>query len=130
MQKLTQEGVKKHQNLQHQYLTLYYLNQIHSTAAAETSATASTKFNLTAFVDALVDVKRLGILKLPNALHIISKYPPIVKPVSRIISCIPCTQVSVECMFSYLKLVQCENRVRMGNELNDALVFMRTNKPV
>ena len=130
MQKLTQAEVKQHQNLQHQYLTLnsLYLNSLHSTAAAEVSATAFAKPDLAAFAEALVDVERLGRLKLPNALDIISKYPLIVQPVSRIISCLPCAQVSVERMFSHLKLVLRENRVQMGTELTDAIVFMRTNK--
>ena len=107
-----------------------YLNSLHSTTAAEASATASAKFDLTAFAEALVDVERLGRLKWPNVWDIISKYPRIVQPVSRIISCLPCTQVSVERMFSHLKLVLRENRARMGNELTDAIVFMRTNKSV
>ena len=51
-----------------------YLNFLHSTAAAEVSATASAKSDLTAFTQALVDVERLGRLKLPNAWDIISKY--------------------------------------------------------
>ena len=107
-----------------------YLNSLHSTAAAEASATASVKSDLTAFAEALVDVERLGRLKLPNVWDVISKYPLIVQPVSRIISCLLCAQVSVERMFSHLKLVLCENSVRMGNELADAIVFMRTNKSV
>ena len=107
-----------------------YLNSLHSTAAVEASATASAKSDLTAFAEALVDVERLGRLKLPNVWDIISKYPLIVQSVSRIISCLPCTQVSVERMFSHLKLVLRENRARMGNELTDAIVFMRTNKSV
>ena len=107
-----------------------YLNFLHSTAAAETSATASAKFDFTAFAEALVDVERLGRLKLPNIWDFIFKYPLIVQPVSQIISCLPCTQVSVERMFSLLKLVLRENEVRMGNELTDAIVFMRTNKSV
>ena len=43
-----------------------YLNSLHSTAAAETSATASAKCDLTAFGEAIVDVERLERLKLPN----------------------------------------------------------------
>ena len=105
-----------------------YLNFLHSTAAAEASATASAKSNLTAFAEALVDVERLGRLKLPNVWDIFSKYSLIAQPVSRIIGCLLCTQVSVERMFSHLKLVLRKNRVRMGNELTDAI--MRTNKPM
>ena len=68
-----------------------YLNSLHSTAAAEALATASAKSDLTAFAETLVDVVRLGRLKLPNVWDIISKYPLIVQPVSQIISCLPCT---------------------------------------
>ena len=109
MQKLTQAEVK-----QQPYLSDFdaYLNSLHSTAAAEASATASATSDLTAFAEAPVDVKRLGRLKLPNVWDIISKCLLIVYPVSRIISCLPCTQVSVERMFSHLKLVRSENRVR------------------
>ena len=103
---------------------------MHSTAAAEASASASEKSDLTAFAEALVDVELLGRLKLQNIWDIISKYPRIVQPVSRFISCLSCMQVSVERMFSHLKLVLCENRVRIGNELTDDIVFMRTNKSV
>ena len=107
-----------------------HLSSLHSTAAAESSATASAKSDHTAFAEALVDVERLERLKLPNAWNIISKYLLIVQPVSQVISCLPCTQVSVERMFSHLKLVLRENRARMGNELTDVIVFMRTNKSV
>ena len=123
MQKLTQAEVKQHQNLQHQYLKSLQ-------AAAEASATASAKSDLTACAEALVDVERLRRWKLPNVWDIISKYPLIVQLVSRIVSCLPCTQVSVERMFSHLKLVLRENRVRMGNEVNDPIVFIRTNTSV
>ena len=54
----------------------------------------------------------------------------IVQPVSRIISCLLCTQVSIKRMFFQLKLVLRENKVQMGNELTDAIVFMRINKSV
>ena len=107
-----------------------YLNSSHSTAAAEASATASAKSDLTAFAEALVDVERLGRLKLPNVWDTISKYPLVVQPVPRIASCLSSAQVSVERMFSHLKLVLRENRVQMGNELTDAIVFMRTDKSV
>ena len=88
-----------------------YLNFLHSTAAAEASSTASAKSDVTAFTQELVNVERLGKLKLPNVWDIISKYPLIVQPVSPIFSCLPCTQVFVERMFSHLKLVLRESRV-------------------
>ena len=43
-----------------------YLNYLNSTAAAEASATASAKSDLTGFAEALVDVERLEKLKLPK----------------------------------------------------------------
>ena len=52
-----------------------YLNSLHSTAAAEPSATASAKSHLTAFAEVVVDVERLVRLKLPNVWDIISNYP-------------------------------------------------------
>ena len=52
-----------------------YLNSLHSTGAAEASATASAKSDLTGFAEALVDVERLGRLKLLNIWDIISKHP-------------------------------------------------------
>ena len=101
-----------------------YLNSLHSIAAAEALAMASAKSDLTACAEVLVDVERLGRLKLPNVWDIISKYLLIVQPVSRISSCLACTQVFVERMISHLKLVLHENRVRMGNELTDAIVYV------
>ena len=50
-----------------------YLNFLHSTAAAEASATASVKSDLTAFAETLVDVERLGRVKLTNVWDITSK---------------------------------------------------------
>ena len=52
-----------------------YLNSLYSTVAAEASETASAKSDLTDFAEALVDVERLGRLKLPNVWDIIFKYP-------------------------------------------------------
>ena len=63
------------------------LQSLHLTAAGEASATTSAKSDRTAFAEAFVDVERLGRLKLLNVWDIISKYPLIVQPVSRIISC-------------------------------------------
>ena len=39
----------------------------------------------------------------------------------------PSTQVSVERKFLHLRLVVCESRVRMGNDLIKAIVFLRIN---
>jgi hypothetical protein len=78
----------------------------------------------------LQKVEQLGRLKLPNVWDIISRYPEVVQPVARMVSCLPSTQVSVERMFSHLKLVLRDNRARMGADLADAIIFLRTNKCV
>ena len=107
-----------------------YWNSLHSTVAAVESAMASTKSDLTAFAEALVDVEWLGRLKLPNVWDIISKYLLIEQPVLQIISSLPCMQVSIDHMFSHLKLVLLENKIQMGNKLTDTIVFLQANKSV
>ena len=54
-----------------------HLNSLHSAADDEASTTASAKSDLTVFAEALVDVERLGRLKLLNVWDIMSKYPPL-----------------------------------------------------
>ena len=66
-----------------------YLGSLHSTAAAEASATASAKSDLTAFAETLVDAERIRRLKLPNVWDIISKYPVIVQPVCESLAVYP-----------------------------------------
>jgi hypothetical protein len=53
-----------------------------------------------------------------------------VQHVARLVSCLPTTQVTVERMFSQLKLIMRENRSRMNSDLAEAIVFLRTNKCV
>lgn len=100
------------------------------TIASSTSSTASQVTASSDFTAALLEVERLGRQKLPNVWDIIKSYPEIVQPVARVVSCLPSTQVSVERMFSHLKLVLRDNRARMGNDLTEAIVFLRTNKCV
>ena len=59
-----------------------------------------------------------------------SDYPDEVRKVSSFVSALPTTQVTVERMFSQLKLVMRDNRARMGAKLIEALIFLRTNKCV
>lgn len=58
----------------------------------------------------------------------IDHYPDMIKKVARVLTCLPTTQVTVERMFSQLKLVLRDNRARMGSDLCEAIVFLRTNK--
>ena len=80
------------------------------------------------FDSALVQVEKLGRLKKDNVFDIIECYPEIVKDTARVVSSLPSTQVSVERLFSQLKLILRDNRSRMEARLTDAILFLRTNK--
>ena len=80
------------------------------------------------FDAALTEVEKLGRVKKDNVFEIISQYPPIVHAAANTVSCLPSTQVSVERLFSQLKLVMRDNRSRMAEDLIDAILFLRSNK--
>ena len=79
---------------------------------------------------AFAKCEELGRTKHSIVWVIISQYPDIMKPVAIVLSCLPTTQVSVEKIFSHLKLVLRENRARMAVDLSEAVVFLRKNKLV
>ena len=60
----------------------------------------------------------------------IDKFPENLKKASRVASALPSTQVTVERLFSQLRLVLRDNRANMGARLADALLFLRSNKCV
>ena len=72
----------------------------------------------------------MGRIKGDNVWDMIDFYPKLVQPIARIVCSLPSTQVSVERLFSHLKLVLRENRASMEAELVDAILFLRTNKCV
>lgn len=57
------------------------------------------------FNKCLVEVEKLGRMKAESVWSIIRQYPSDFQKVARLLSCLPCTQVSVERVFSHLKLV-------------------------
>ena len=91
---------------------------------------AETPSSLGTFQNALADIERMGRVKCADVWDMINLYPQIVQPVARVVCALPSTQVSVERVFSHLKLVLRENRSRMGEDLANAIVFLRTNKAV
>ena len=82
------------------------------------------------FSDTLRTVEKPERIKSSSAWDIISQYSSLVQPVCRLISCLLSTTVSAEQMFFHLKLVSRENCASMGNNVTDAIIFLRTNKLV
>ena len=82
------------------------------------------------FDSALKEIEKLGRVKMNNVFDIISQYPAVIQDAAIAVSCLPTTQVSVERLFSQLKLVMRDNRARMGEDLTDAILFLRMNKCV
>ena len=78
----------------------------------------------------LEKIEKLGWQKILNVWEGIDAYPEFLKPTFQIVSALPSTQVSVERMFSQLKLLLQENQCCMKTELADAICFLRMNKCV
>ena len=79
--------------------------------------------------EAIGEVEKLGRIK-ETVWGQIKLYPKVVYNCSQMLSALPTTQVSVERMFSQLKLLLRDNRARLGPKLTEALLFMITNKCV
>jgi len=95
-----------------------------------TASSASETLKLAQLDAALAKCQNISRAKHSNVWDIIDEYPDIIKPVAIAVSCLPTTQVSVERLFSHLKLVLRENRSRMAVDLLEAILFLRTNKLV
>ncbi|KAM4049182.1 LOW QUALITY PROTEIN: uncharacterized protein ACNLHF_006937, partial [Anomaloglossus baeobatrachus] len=54
-------------------------------------------------------------------------YPDIVRDVARVVTALPPTQVSVERLFSALKIIRSDLRASMKEDLTEAILFLRTN---
>lgn len=62
-----------------------------------------------------------------NLQQAISLYPDSVKEVARVVTALPPTQVSVERLFSALKLIKTDLRASLKEDAIDAILFLRTN---
>lgn len=58
----------------------------------------------------------------------INAYPELIRDTARIITALPPTQVSVERLFSALKLLKSDNRASLDANVLEAMLFLRTNK--
>ena len=97
-------------------------------ASLANNETAEIAESSNGFKMALNEIERMGRTKGEDVWTMIDKYPKAVQPIARMVSALPTTQVSVERLFSHLKLVLRENRATMGADLADAILFLRTNR--
>ena len=65
--------------------------------------------------------------RVPIQAVIKDRYPEIIKDVCLILSCLPVTQVSVERLFSSLKLLKSDLRSRLKDDILENMLFLRCN---
>ena len=78
------------------------------------------------FEKALLEVEKIDRSSKLSVLQAIERYPQIVQ-VSYTVTALPPTQVSVERLFSALRLIQSDLRASMKEDLIEAILFLRSN---
>ena len=58
--------------------------------------------------------------------EVLPLYPEIIRNVARTITAMPPTQVSVERLFSALRIIKSDLRASMKEDLTEAVLFLRT----
>ena len=99
----------------------------------ESANNAPTKFRLELkkkfqqeFYKALKEVEKYDRSSKLTVEEAILVYPEIVSDVARIVTAMPPTQVSVERLFSALKIIKPDLRASMKEDLPEAILFLRT----
>ena len=70
----------------------------------------------------------LGRVKGKAVWEVIDHYPLEIQESCRIVSAMPLTQVSVERLFSALKIIRSDTRTRIKEHLLQSILFLRVNK--
>ena len=78
------------------------------------------------FEKALLEMEKIDRSSKLSVLQAIERYPQIVQ-VSYTVTALPPTQVSVERLFSALRLIQSDLRASMKEDLIEAILFLRSN---
>lgn len=78
------------------------------------------------FYNALKEVEKYDRSSKLTVEEAILVYPEIVSDVARIVTAMPPTQVSVERLFSALKIIKSDLRASMKEDLAEAILFLRT----
>nr|XP_039273925.1 uncharacterized protein LOC120347876 [Styela clava] len=79
------------------------------------------------FFYALNDVEKIDRSYKLDILKAIPEYPEIVQNVAYMVTALPPTQVSVERLFSALRIIRSDLRASMKEDLVKAILFLRTN---
>ena len=77
-------------------------------------------------LDALTEVEHYDWSSKLTVEEAISHYPEIIRDVARTVTAMPPTQVSVERLFSALKIIKSDLRASMKEDLAEAILFLRT----
>ena len=72
-------------------------------------------------------MERLGRLKADSVWKIIDTLDEPLLTTAKILSAMPVTQVSVERLFSSMKVILSDHRASMKQDLLDAILFLRAN---
>ena len=81
----------------------------------------------TDFVNALSKMETIDRTSKTSVLVAIPQYPVIIQKVAYAVTALPPTQVSVERLFSALRIIRSDLRTSMKEELLEAILFLRTN---
>jgi len=79
------------------------------------------------FNNALTDMENIDRSSKVTVMDAISRYPSILQKVAYIVTALPSTQVSVERLFSALRIIRSDLRTSMKEDLLEAILFLRTN---
>jgi len=79
------------------------------------------------FNNALTDMENIDRSSKVTVMDAISRYPSILQKVAYTVTALPSTQVSVERLFSALRIVRSDLRTSMKEDLLEAILFLRTN---
>lgn len=95
-----------------------------SAITVKQSPISKFKFDFTA---SLAEMEKFDRKSRLNVFEAISVYPDIMQDAARTVSALPPTQVSVERLFSALRLVKTNLRVNLKADITEAILFLRTN---
>ena len=79
------------------------------------------------FYTALPEVEIINRESNVTVIEAIPRYPELVRAAASAVTALPCTQVSVERLFSALRFIRSDLRGSMKTDLLEAILFLRTN---
>ena len=79
------------------------------------------------FNNALTDMENIDRSSKATVMDAISRYPAILQKVAYTVTALPATQVSVEKLFSALRIIRSDLKTSMKEDLLEAILFLRTN---